>query len=113
MSGIQELALIKALLEELYNKFQPYITDENPFGKRVPVNNDVTWLRPYFIANIRYSELTREGIMRHPVFQGLREDKTIEDMKKSNTSVKDTTDKQVLLYKDKSAQQEQPYQNKS
>lgn len=86
----------KALLEELYNKFQPYITDENPFGKRVPVNNEVTWLQPHFVANIRYSELTREGIMRHPVFQGLREDKTIEDMKKANTSAKDTTDKQVV-----------------
>lgn len=82
----------KALLKELYDKFQPFVTNKNPFGKWVPVNNDVTWLQPHFVANIRYSELTREGIMRHPVFQGLREDKTIEDMKKSNISSVKTTD---------------------
>ncbi|TKK68902.1 DNA ligase D [Ilyomonas limi] len=84
----------KALLKELFNKFQSYITHENPFGKWVPVNNGVIWLKPHFVANIRYSELTREGIVRHPVFQGLREDKTTEDMKKGNTSAANKNDKQ-------------------
>jgi bifunctional non-homologous end joining protein LigD len=97
----------KTLLKESYNKFQPYLTDENPFGRRVPLNNNVTWLRPHFVANIRYSELTREGIMRHPVFQGLREDKTIEDMRKTNTSANNATNKQVLSPKDKSTQEKQ------
>jgi bifunctional non-homologous end joining protein LigD len=85
----------KALLKELFNQFQPYVTDVNPFGKWVPVNNHVTWLQPHFVANIRFSELTREGIMRHPVFLGLREDKSIKDMKKGNTSSAATTEKQA------------------
>jgi len=102
----------KTLLKELYNKFQPYIMDVNPFGKWVPVNNDVTWLRPHFVANIRYSELTRERIMRHPVFQGLREDKTIEDMKKGNTSLENKTASTVDNNKDKNVQSEQSIKTK-
>ncbi len=78
------------LLKELYDKLMPLKTDSSPFDKKVPVNNKVTWVQPYYVANIRYTELTNEGIMRHPVFQGLRIDKNVEDMGSAKTSVKKT-----------------------
>lgn len=102
----------KALLKELYNKFQPYVTNRNPFVKRGPVNNAVTWLKPFFVANIRYSELTREGIMRHPVFQGLRADKTIEDMKSTNSLATNKKVKEVEPVKDTNASTAKPVQTK-
>lgn len=33
------------------------------------------WLEPEAVAEVRYAELTSEGILRHASFQGLREDK--------------------------------------
>lgn len=35
----------------------------------------VTWLKPVLVAQIKYTEQTKEGKFRHPVFVGLRQDK--------------------------------------
>ncbi|MBL8744612.1 MAG: non-homologous end-joining DNA ligase [Myxococcales bacterium] len=35
----------------------------------------ITWVEPELVAEIEYSEVTRDGLLRHPVFRGLREDK--------------------------------------
>jgi bifunctional non-homologous end joining protein LigD len=35
----------------------------------------VTWLRPDLVAQIRFAEWTRDGLLRQPVFLGLRQDK--------------------------------------
>lgn len=74
------------MLQELYKTMQPLKLKASPFKEPIPVNNKPTWIRPILIAQIRYTELTKEGIMRHPVFLGLRTDKTIEDMKQDASS---------------------------
>ncbi|MFB6453858.1 non-homologous end-joining DNA ligase [Chitinophaga sp. Hz27] len=62
-------------LRELYAKFQPLVTDHSPF-KPVPVTNmPVTWMKPELVCAVKYAEITQEGILRQPIFQGLREDK--------------------------------------
>ncbi len=81
-----------ALLKSLHEEMKPLVTVTNPFGVKVPVNNAVTWLKPNLVANIHYSQLTQAGIMRHPVFHGLRIDKTVADMKESGTKKKTTVD---------------------
>ncbi len=78
-------------LTDLHNKMTPLIIKTNPFETKVPVNNTVTWIKPQLVANIHYTELTNIGVMRHPVFHGLRIDKTVADMKKDTSSVKKTT----------------------
>ncbi|HEY1765126.1 MAG TPA: hypothetical protein VGF85_09395, partial [Opitutaceae bacterium] len=35
----------------------------------------VTWLRPTLVAQIKFAEWTEEGLLRQPVFLGLRRDK--------------------------------------
>ena len=35
----------------------------------------VTWVRPELVCEVEFSEWTRDGLVRHPSFQGLREDK--------------------------------------
>ncbi len=37
---------------------------------------DVTWLRPRLVAQIKFAEWTQEGLLRQPVFLGVREDKS-------------------------------------
>lgn len=37
--------------------------------------NSVTWLRPWLVAQIKFAEWTHDGLLRQPVFLGLRKDK--------------------------------------
>ena len=36
----------------------------------------VHWIRPRLVADVAFTERTRDGILRHPTFRGLRPDKT-------------------------------------
>jgi len=69
-------------LEDLYKKMRPLITNENPFGMKVPANGPVTWVKPKLVANVKFTEWTSDGAMRHPVFLGLRKDKSAKEVVK-------------------------------
>ncbi|HJX27369.1 MAG TPA: DNA ligase D, partial [Thermoanaerobaculia bacterium] len=38
------------------------------------------WVEPQLVAEVTFTEWTREGILRHPAFEGLREDKAVSDV---------------------------------
>jgi bifunctional non-homologous end joining protein LigD len=76
------------MLKELHASLQPRVIDESPFDEKVPVNAAVTWVKPELVCNVKFSELTDEGIMRHPVFMGLRIDKEPEEVDHIDTPVK-------------------------
>ncbi len=76
------------MLKELHAKMQPLVTDESPFDEKVAVNAAVTWVEPELVCNVKFSELTEEGIMRHPVFMGLRIDKDPEEVDQVDEPVK-------------------------
>ncbi len=38
------------------------------------------WVRPELVGEVAFTEWTRDGILRHPTFQGLREDKSPEEI---------------------------------
>jgi len=40
----------------------------------------VTWLKPDLVAQVRFTEWTHDGALRHPVFLGLREDKAAREV---------------------------------
>lgn len=40
---------------------------------------DTTWLKPELVCAVRYMEKTTSGMLRQPVFKGLRDDKTPSD----------------------------------
>src|SRR5882724_1070698 len=42
----------------------------------------VTWLEPRLVAQIKFSEWTHDGILRQPVFLGLRRDKAARDVRR-------------------------------
>jgi bifunctional non-homologous end joining protein LigD len=46
-----------------------------------PRGNGVRWVTPSLVAEVAYTDLTRDGRLRHPSFQGLREDKPAEDVR--------------------------------
>lgn len=66
-------------LKDLWNLMQPLVTTNSPFEERIKVNAPVTWLKPKLVAELNYTELTSDHIMRHPVFVRLRPDKDPKD----------------------------------
>lgn len=50
-------------------------TDESPFPPRAVPGRQHHWVKPVLVAEVSFSEWTSAGAVRHPVFQGLREDK--------------------------------------
>lgn len=67
------------ILKELYQKLKPLEVKASPFDEKIPVNGVVTWVKPVLVCEIKFAELTEEGILRQPVFMGLRIDKTAKE----------------------------------
>ena len=59
---------------------RPLRTSTSPFSERVKDEAVTTWVRPKLVAEVRFTEWTSAGEMRHPVFLGLREDKAAGDV---------------------------------
>ncbi|MBA3639915.1 MAG: DNA ligase D [Acidobacteria bacterium] len=71
----KELARVSALLEARE------ITT-SPFSARFKTNEPAHWTKPELVAQIRFTEGTDDGKLRHPVYLGLRDDKKAKDVVK-------------------------------
>lgn len=80
------------VLVELYDRMKPLITPKSPFKETPKTNDKATWLKPELIAEIKFTETTKDGIFRHPVFLHLREDKNPQDV---NTKKEDGMEKKT------------------
>ncbi|WP_328700750.1 DNA ligase D [Corallococcus silvisoli] len=45
-----------------------------------PANTDTVWVKPKYVAQVRFTEWTKDGRLRQPVFQGLRGDKVPQEV---------------------------------
>ncbi|KUJ57233.1 DNA ligase D [Chryseobacterium aquaticum] len=68
------------LLKEIHSKLTKIEQKESPFETIPKTNMPVTWVKPELICEVKFSEITKDGMFRHPVFVAIREDKTIEDL---------------------------------
>ncbi|MEX1025556.1 MAG: DNA ligase D [Planctomycetota bacterium] len=76
------------VLVELEERLAPLETPESPFVERVRDRNAATrWVEPELVAEVAFTEWTAGGLLRHPSFQGLREDKPARDVRRETTSV--------------------------
>jgi bifunctional non-homologous end joining protein LigD len=69
-----------ATLEELYAKMVPLRATKSPFTQRIKDEALTTWVKPKLVAEIKFTEWTSGGEMRHPAFLGLRDDKKALDV---------------------------------
>jgi bifunctional non-homologous end joining protein LigD len=70
-------------LAEVHRRLKALERADSPFanlGRRGRGPRDVTWVEPELVCEIAFTEWTDEGQLRHPVFQGLREDKPAADV---------------------------------
>jgi bifunctional non-homologous end joining protein LigD len=74
------------LQKEMMEQFKKFKTNKNPFHVLPDVNKpsrfrpnppkaEAYWLKPELICEVSYAELTSDGVMRHPSFEGMRSDK--------------------------------------
>ena len=69
------------LLSDIYDKMQPLITKNSVFKITPKTNAKATWVKPELVAEIKFSELTKDNIYRHPIFLRLRDDIDSKDVK--------------------------------
>jgi bifunctional non-homologous end joining protein LigD len=63
-------------LDRLARKFKPLERSKSPFEEvPAPERKGAVWLEPKLVAQVEFTERTRDGRLRHPSFQGLREDR--------------------------------------
>ena len=74
----------RKILEELYDKMQPLIDKKPALDLAEKIKGEITWIKPKLVASIRFTEWTKEGLMRQPVFLGLRVDKSVQEIKNAN-----------------------------
>ena len=78
---------------DMMKQFKPLIIKKPPFETEPDVNKPsrfrpdpphatVFWLKPSLVCEVSFSEFTTDGVMRHPSFEGMREDKKPADIKK-------------------------------
>src|SRR5206468_5535446 len=63
------------LIEEMMERMQPLETDKAPVEVPRADRKGAHWIKPELVAEIAFTEFTDEGILRHPSFIALREDK--------------------------------------
>ena len=61
-------------LADLSRRFRPLARATSPFADHVR-ERGATWLEPTLVAQLAFTERTRDGKLRHPTFLGLRDDK--------------------------------------
>jgi bifunctional non-homologous end joining protein LigD len=74
-----------AMQTSLMKKMKPLVTKTCPFDETPVTTAPTVWVKPSLVCEVKYTELTSEGVMRHPSFQGLREDKSIADLNVETT----------------------------
>jgi bifunctional non-homologous end joining protein LigD len=66
-----------AMLDSLRPMLDKLVVKTTPFANppRGHAAKGVHWVRPILVAEVAFTEWTHDGTLRHPSFQGLREDK--------------------------------------
>jgi bifunctional non-homologous end joining protein LigD len=67
-------------LDRLHAMLARLEQDRPPFGRGRLPRSGVHWVQPRLVAQVGFSEWTTDGELRHPRFQGLRDDKDPADV---------------------------------
>jgi bifunctional non-homologous end joining protein LigD len=79
-------------LERLWQRLRPLVVDVMPLDEPPPrgtrfgsplVLSRVHWVRPEIVVEVTYVEWTPDGLLRHVVYLGERQDKLATDVRRS------------------------------
>lgn len=58
----------------------------SPFADKPATNTPAHWVTPKLVVEVKFTEWTSQGLLRHPVYLGLRDDKEAEDVRREPLS---------------------------
>lgn len=67
-------------LRQIIIKLKPLVQKKSPFRIIPKTNAPVKWLKPQLVCEVKFQQWTNDGVMRMPVFLGMREDKNAKDV---------------------------------
>jgi bifunctional non-homologous end joining protein LigD len=71
-----------AMQDQLWRQLQPLARATSPFGGTGPATRVDHWVEPRLVCEVRFTEWTADGGLRHPIFMGLRTDRKPEDVRR-------------------------------
>jgi bifunctional non-homologous end joining protein LigD len=71
-------------LEHLYRLMASLQRPASPFSEGPSPAGDIQWVSPKLVAQVGFSEWTSAGLLRHPRFLGLREDKPAREVRRED-----------------------------
>ncbi len=69
-------------LESIARTLAPLARETSPFDVGSPAGKGNHWVEPCLVCEVRFTEWTHEGGLRHPIFVGMRTDKRPEDCRR-------------------------------
>jgi len=70
-----------SVLQDLYQALQSIRTEESPFDPGTKVPKLASWVMPILVAEVKYYDVTKDGQLIWPIFQRVRTDLTMEDLR--------------------------------
>lgn len=97
---------------EMMQQFKPLVQKSCPFEREPDYNKPsrfrpnppkatATWLKPELVCEVSFAEITSDGVMRHPSFEGMRIDKKAKDVKADKAKPTKKVVKESILHKEK------------
>lgn len=71
-------------LDDLHARLVPLHRPVSPFSEGPSPTGQIQWVSPKLVAEIGFSEWTSAGLLRHPRFLGLREDKPARQVRRES-----------------------------
>jgi bifunctional non-homologous end joining protein LigD len=79
--------------KEMLQQFKPLVQKKSPFNSIPDINKPsrfrpdppaatAIWLKPKLLCEVSFREMTEDGVMRHPSFEGMREDKNAKEVRR-------------------------------
>jgi bifunctional non-homologous end joining protein LigD len=73
-------------LERVIRLLKPIEIASSPFAIRPRTNQPPHWAKPSFVAQVKFTEWTDDGLLRHPIYLGMRDDVKPETVRREKKS---------------------------
>ncbi len=74
-------------LRDMYRRLRPLERKSSPFTTTPRTNERPHWVEPGVVVEVKFSEWTADGKLRHPIFLGVRDDKDPREIIREGASV--------------------------
>ena len=76
-----------ATLQDMARRLKPLARQTCPFTEKPKTNEPSHWVKPEVVVEVRFNEWTSDGVLRQPIFLGVRTDKDPKEIRRERESV--------------------------